>query len=110
MTEERITCRGFDITIKRYLDATIITFHSINVNLLKKRFYFRASNHWVIQVHPAYVELNLDAGLNFPEMILLPKEVMVRIESDGRFVNRMICIKEFVTKYPAVIDPRPEWT
>lgn len=113
---ERITCRAFDITITRYIDATIIKFHMLNEKIFMNRFTFRSSrnehfNYCSLYVNPHYdnpIQLNKwDVEFRIP--IELPNEEVIRIEPEVQYQCKYTMFKELSIKYPLIKDPRPGW-
>ena len=111
MIVERITTRAFDITITRYIDATIFKFHSINKSFFTKGFYFRYSyDEYSIHTYSIKEDLRFD---DYETIFKFPiadfKEDIVQIESENKFLKRLKSFQQFRDKYPPKKDVRPEW-
>jgi hypothetical protein len=112
---ERITCRAFDVTITRYIDATMMTFHSVNEKIFVPKLYHSWRNEdgyrMSIIVDRGYrTPIMLDEWIfRFQHPVLSSYEQVVRIEDDRQYIGRLEWCRSLAKIYPAKKDPRPEW-
>lgn len=112
----RITCRAFDVTIQRYIDATSITFHMLNPKIFTPFLYYAErdeESQYRTTIRTVKHNLGYEILEPFQINIFLPcpdsMDTEVKIEEDKYYKAKVFILNSMAKKYPSLKDPRPSW-